>query len=161
MSLRRATMVALFALLALVGLGGTASAQPYPPEEGEGTVSRTTVEPGGSVEFCGDGFAPGSPVEVADNGDVVDVVDADDSGEFCITLTLEEAGTHVLSGTGINDFGEPRTVTATVTVAAGGLPATGSDTILPAIGVGLGLVTFGTFLLYAVRRRRASGFATA
>jgi len=32
---------------------------------------------------------------------------------------------------------------------------------LPAIGVGLGLVTLGTFLLYAVRRQRARGLATA
>jgi LPXTG-motif cell wall-anchored protein len=162
MSLRRATIVALFGLLALVGLGGTASAQPYPPSEGEGSVSRTTVEPGGTVEFCGDGFAPDTEVVIRDNGEVVETVTTDENGEFCVTLTLEEVGTHVLTGTGIGAEGEVRTVTATVTVvAAGGLPATGSNTILPAIGVGLGLVTLGTFLLYAVRRQRARGLATA
>jgi LPXTG-motif cell wall-anchored protein len=161
MSLRRATTVALFALLALVGLGTAASAQPYPPSEGQGTVSRSRVEPGGTVEFCGDGFAPGAEIIISDNGEQVGTVTANDDGEFCVTLTLEEVGTHVLTGTGVGAEGEARTVTATVVVAAAGLPATGSNTILPAIGVGLGLVTLGTFLIYAVRRQRARGFATA
>jgi LPXTG-motif cell wall-anchored protein len=161
MSLRRATIVALFGLLSLVGLGSSAWAQPYPPSTGEGTVSRTTVEPGGSVEFCGDEFAPETEVEIADNGEVVGTTTTDEGGEFCATVTLEEVGTHVLTGTGTGADGEVRVVTATVTVvAAGGLPATGSNTILPAIGVGLGLVTLGTFLIYAVRRQRARGLAT-
>lgn len=161
MSLRRATTVALFALLALVGLGTAASAQPYPPSQGEGTVSRSRIAPGESVEFCGDGFAPDTEVVITDNGEVVDTVTTNADGEFCVTLTLEEPGTHVLAGTGTGADGEVRTVTATVVVAAAGLPATGSNTILPAIGVGLALVTIGTFLIYAVRRRRGHGLATA
>jgi LPXTG-motif cell wall-anchored protein len=162
MSLRRATIVALFGLLALVGLGGAASAQPYPPSEGTGVVSKTTVESGGTVEFCGDGFAPDSEVIIEDNGTEVGTVVTDENGEFCVTLTLTGAGTHVLTATGVGAGGEDRVVTATVTVvAAGGLPRTGSDTILPAIGIGLGLVTLGTGLVYTVRRQRSRGLAAA
>lgn len=162
MSMRRATIVALFGLLTLVGLGSSASAQPYPPSEDEGTVNRSTVEAGGSVIFCGDGFAPGSTVTILVDEEVEGTRTADAEGEFCTTITLDEPGTYELSGVGVDADGGARVVTATVTVvAAGGLPRTGSDSTLPAIGIGLGLVTAGTGLVYAVRRQRSRGPATA
>jgi LPXTG-motif cell wall-anchored protein len=160
MSLRRATVVALMGLLAILGLAGTASAQ-YPPSTGTGTVSRSTVESGGTVEFCGDGFEPGSEVIIEDNGTEVGTATADGDGEFCITLTLTGAGTHLLTGTGTGAAGEVRVVSATVTVvAAGGLPRTGSDTILPAVGIGVLLAALGTVLVLAVRRRRQGGLVS-
>jgi LPXTG-motif cell wall-anchored protein len=154
MTLRRATMVALVALLALFGLGGTASAQ-YTDTEGNGTVSSGTVSSGGSVTFCGDGFAPNSEVDIAVDGEVIGTVTTDADGEFCTTVTLTGAGSHTITGVGVGANGGTRTVTAVVTVVAGGLPRTGSDSILPAIGLGLALVALGTGLVYGVRRQRA------
>jgi LPXTG-motif cell wall-anchored protein len=161
MTLRRATMVALVALLALFGLGGTASAQdPYQPTTGAGTVSSGTVSAGGTVTFCGAGFAPNTDVDIAVGDTVIDTVETDADGEFCIEITLTGAGTVVLTGTGVGANGEVRVVTAVVTVvAAGGLPRTGSDSILPAIALGLGLVALGTGLVYGVRRQRAMASA--
>jgi LPXTG-motif cell wall-anchored protein len=141
-------------LLVLGAQVGTAHAQ-YPPSEGSGSVSRSTVESGGTVEFCGDGFEPDSEVIITDNGDEVRTVTANADGEFCTTLTLTGAGTHVLAGTGTAAGGGQRVVTATVTVvSAAGLPRTGSGNTIPGVMIGLSLVAGGLAALYAAQRRR-------
>ena len=150
----------------------------YVAEVGSGQVSQGTVGPGGTVEFCGDGFAPGSTVTVADEGVVIATGTADGSGALCVTVTLTGAGTHVLTMTGLTEAGNPRTVTAAVRVLAataaapvrsssgsgsgsGNLARTGAEGTATQVWAGIGLLGLGGGLvaLTVSRRRTPAGVA--
>lgn len=141
------------------------------PTVGTGTVSTGTVSAGGVVEFCGDGFAPGSDVEIAVDGTVVGTVVADGDGSFCVDLELSDTGTAVLTATGTGPNGATRTVTAQVTVTraaaapvrSGGrtgsdvssLPRTGADGTATQVWAGIGLLGLGGGLVaLTVAKRR-------
>jgi hypothetical protein len=172
----------------VVASSGAALAQ-YPPTSSSGSVSATTVTLGKSVTFAGSDFAAGSNVTVSVNDAVFATVVADGAAEglgrssmhvstaafvrpaalvsagekFSVVVTLNKLGVNVLTGSGVDPAGNPRTVTAKVTVtaavaAAGGsksdLPFTGSSVIVPGLIIGLTLMAGGFLLLTTVRSRR-------
>lgn len=120
--MRAKTLVALFGalLLALVTTAGTASAQttyPTPPASSEeGFLSDSSIAQGEAVVFGGDGFEPGTDVDVAVDGEVLGSVEADENGEFAVELEFEDCGEFTLTGSGTGSEGEARTVTASVEV---------------------------------------------
>lgn len=162
-------LVTLFAL-ALAGLflsASTAHASGnYEVSTGAGTVSTTTVSAGEKVTFSGSGFAAGSEIVIAVNGDRVTTVRADSTGRFTVSLAVGSySGSVVLSATGVTPDGAPRVVTATITVvgadqasaAGGGLPRTGTD-VIAQLWVAGGLIALGAGMvaLTVVRRRETT-----
>lgn len=158
--LRRLAALIAVAAAALFVSAGTASAA-YTPTTSTGTVSSATVALGGTVNFCGGGFAANSAVDIAVDDAAVGSTTADASGNFCFSVTISSAGTHVLSATGVNADGGTNVVTATVLgvsgAAAGGgavLPRTGSD-LGTQLWIGAGLLALGAGLVaLSVARRR-------
>jgi hypothetical protein len=168
--------LASLAVLLLLTLGltaTTANAVDYPlPTTGVGQVSSSTVEAGTCVTFSGGGFAPNTPVAIADNGKVVGNTVTDSSGSFssvaCFS-TSATLGKHTLTASGVGANGAGRVVSAKVTVigaqlsgsdgagtgshqGSGSLPFTGSDVRDLAL-FGLFMVALGALL---TRRGRAA-----
>jgi hypothetical protein len=150
---------------------------------------------GNSVQFAGSGFAAGSKVTVSVNDAVYATLVAGAStssalgsstahvstvayvrpvasttvgaaSTFSIRVTLNKVGLNVLTGTGVDPAGNPRVVTADVTVAAAvaapasessSLPFTGSSVIIPGLIIGLTMMAGGFLLLTTVRSRRVGG----
>ena len=184
--------------VAVLGAGAGSALADYPPAMQAGSLSATSVAPGGSVKFGGTGFADGSDVVVSDNKVELSTVVASaavvttpsafgsrtslhfsnaafvrpaalsgqgDTASFTVSVTLQTAGSHVLTGAGIAPDGTVHVVTATVTVAgdaetaakptASGLPFTGSEVIIPGVIVGAAMLAGGFLLLTTVRSRKA------
>lgn len=157
------------------------------PAVGTGTVSTGTVGVGGTVEFCGEGFAPGSTVDISVDGEVVGSVVAGTDGSFCVDVVLGETGTHVLSGSGVAPGGRSLVVNASVTVTrtaaapvrSGGsgtsgrnvtvrsgsdvsrLPRTGADGTATQVWAGVGLLGLGGGLVALTVARRRDSATTA
>jgi hypothetical protein len=147
---------AFLALFLVAAVAAPASAQ-YGSTVGNGKVSKGAVKPGECVTFSGDGFAPGSEVEITDNGANLGTATAGATGSFTFQVCPTVAGVHILRGTGVDALGNTRTVVARVTVAGRRLSTTGSDSTVPALLAGLGLVVAGSGSVLAgsrLRRRR-------
>lgn len=167
---RLAAVMAVLAAAVFVS-AGAASAE-YTPTTSTGTVSSATVSAGGSVNFCGGGFAPSSKISISVNDTAVGSDTADSGGNFCHRVTIRGAGTFVLSARGVNAQGGTNVVTATVLgVAAStgggagagaggsGLPRTGSD-LGTQLWAGAGLLALGAGLVaLSVARRRETATA--
>jgi hypothetical protein len=115
-------LVAGILLLALATSGSVARAQ-YPPNVGNGRVTRSELKQCQCTLFSGDGFKPGAVVTVRDKAPgggtrVVGTVTADAKGEFKLKVCFDETsiqGEHTLSGRGAAPSGT-REVNATVVV---------------------------------------------
>jgi hypothetical protein len=189
--IRRLLAVGAAAIAVVASTSGAALAQ-YPPSGSSGSVSATTVPLGTTVTFAGSGFAAGGKVTVAVDDAVYATVEAGGAGStseglgrssmhvttaafvqpvaavsageaFSVVVTMNKLGLNVLTGSGVDPAGNPRTVTAKVTVtpavaATGGsksdLPFTGSSVIVPGLIIGLTLMAGGFLLLTTVRSRR-------
>ena len=103
--LRRLLAVASVAMAALLGLAGTASADPtYPPvSQGSAGVSDSQVAPGQSVTFTATGFRANSPVTMTvtqinsgGGGDVVatESLTANDQGTVTTSYKFTAKGTY-------------------------------------------------------------------
>lgn len=151
----------------LLGPGqGMALADPYPPNGVHvvtGTVSALSVASGGTVILSGDGFAPGSLIRLSVDGTARGTATSDAAGGFSVSLVLAGRGAQVLAAAGLEVGGRLRVVSATVTVrgaavssrpVTAGLPQTGTDRLVPALGLGLGSVVVGSGLVLAGRARR-------
>lgn len=82
---------------------------------------------------------------------------------FSVRVTMNRLGMNTLTGSGVDPAGNPRLVTAKVTVTpvaatgtpkASGLPFTGSSVVVPGIIIGLTMMAGGLLLLTTVRSRR-------
>ena len=153
MKLRQVLGLSALVVTLSVTLGGQAQAQ-YGPSTGNGQVSDGRISPGECVDFSGDGFAPGSDVDVTDNNAPVTTVDADSTGRFTAEVCPSVNGVHILRGTGVTPTGATRVVSARVIVAGRPLPRTGSDSTVPALLLGVGLVATGSSAVALGRRRR-------
>ena len=152
----------------------------YPPTVGAGRVTRSNVKQCQCTEFSGDGFAPGAKITITDqrpDGSTrhVGTVVADSRGAFKTKVCFDEhsgEGPHNLVARGKGADGKQREVHAVVTVKGsvcykkgdeihgerfergnGGLPDTGSDTTIPALLLGFGLVVAGSGVVLVFRRR--------
>ncbi|MEZ2388362.1 LPXTG cell wall anchor domain-containing protein [bacterium RCC_150] len=177
------------------GASAPAMAVDYPAPVQQGTVSSATVTVGGTVVFSGTGFTPGETINITitftpapqgaaapgTGGGIAMAVPAalplapttttltavaNSSGAFSTNVTLNSAGTYVLTAVGASSG---HTVTATVVAtgvapaAAGtglantggtGLANTGVDSSLVLWGlVGAGALVAGTASVVVVRRR--------
>ncbi|MDX6253868.1 MAG: hypothetical protein QOJ11_202 [Frankiales bacterium] len=190
-------LLAVFAAsIAVLGTSAGAALAQYPPTGSSGSVSATKVVLGTTVDFGGSGFAAGSKVTVSVNDAVYATLVAGASASsalghsaahfataayvrpaatttvgaasaFSIRVTLNKLGLNILTGSGVDPAGNPRVVTAKVTVApavaaAGGnkgsnLPFTGSSVVVPGLIIGLTMMAGGFFLLTTVRSRRVGG----
>jgi hypothetical protein len=142
----RRVLAVLAASIALSGATASAALAEYPPSDGSGAVSATTVSAGGHVVFTGGGFEPGSDVTISVNdavyatstANVVETaalsrsssvhvttaayvrnaatVTAGATSAFSVEVTLQTVGANVLTGTGVDPSGATRVVTAKVTV---------------------------------------------
>jgi hypothetical protein len=119
--------------------------------------STASVPAGKTITVSGSGYAPFSMVTVLiySEPQVLTVVQADENGNFTVTVTVPAGlapGQHTLVASGFDGDGNLRNVTLPVTVVAG-LAYTGADIAVPAIG-GLAALTAGGALLVVARRRR-------
>jgi hypothetical protein len=189
----RRVLAVLAASVVVSGATATAALAEYPPTSGSGSVSATTLQAGGDVTFSGGGFKAGSKVTISVDDAVYSTVVADvtatasldrsaqvhignaafvrnaaataASAGFTTSVTVQTAGAHVLTGSGIAPSGAARVVTAKVTVAkapgtptttaGSSLPFTGSSVVISGLVVGLAMMGGGFLLLTTVRSRRA------
>ncbi|HEU0131834.1 MAG TPA: LPXTG cell wall anchor domain-containing protein [Mycobacteriales bacterium] len=170
-------------LLAAFLLGGavTPALAQYPPSVGAGKVTRSELKQCQCTNFSGEGFAPGASITITDvypdgSRHVVQTVVADSKGGFKTKVCFDEhapQGRHTLVARGDAAGGKGKhEVRSDVTVAGsvcyqkgdevhgtrfergtGGLPKTGSDTTVPALLLGFGLVVAGSGVVLVYRRR--------
>jgi LPXTG-motif cell wall-anchored protein len=164
--------IALFIAVAAAALFASAgAANAYTSTTSTGTVSSATVTSGGSVNFCGGGFAAGSSIAITVNDVAAGSDTASSTGSFCHRVTIQGTGTFVLSARGVNAQGGANVVTATVlgvkaaaaagAGAGGALPRTGSD-LGTQIWIAGGLLALGGGLVaLTVARRRETEIASA
>jgi hypothetical protein len=127
------------------------------------------VQVGDQVTLSGDGYLPGSNVELIVYSTPVSLgtVVVGTDGKFSVTVTVPEDladGTHHLVAAGVDASGNPRYLVVEVTVSGGtavvvGLATTGDDlaytgfSALPVAGAGVLALLAGGGLLVASRRR--------
>jgi titin len=130
------------------------------------TLSSTTPTAGGQLTVSGDGFAPGSQVQVIIESEPVllATVTTDAAGSFTVDVTIPTSfsGEHLIVATGIDPAGSVRVLGTTIVVAALQVPPTstsvvdatpqGSDAVVLALA-GAGIVAMTGSLLLATRRR--------
>jgi hypothetical protein len=185
----RILVLALTALGAAIAVPTAANADYAPPAV---TVPPTAVA-GTPVQFSGTGFKANSPVtisvtysssnstaayHVAEKGQVVlaglhapravvNTVTTDGAGSFATPVTLTQAGTATITGSGVDPTGAAKSVSATVVVAAAAaaagngsqLAVTGQNGQLlgTQVAVGVGAVLLGAAMVWLtiVWRRRS------
>jgi hypothetical protein len=189
-------LAVLAASLAVAGASAGAALADYPPTTQTGAVSSTSITLGGHVTFAGSGFQAGSKVTIGvDSAMYATVVAsgpassalggrtsmhfttaayaqpvakaaASAAATFSVKVTLDQLGSHVLTGTGVAPDGSPAVVSAKVMVvpvaatvavkaSGSGLPFTGSAVIIPGVIVGAAMMAGGFLLLTTVRSRKA------
>jgi LPXTG-motif cell wall-anchored protein len=168
------------AALAVVGVGGPASAQQYPPAVNTVTVSDTTPCPGDTITVDARTFQPGAPVTVTlVSSSLVLAGTADANGVVALQVTLPTGtpvGEHTITATGQSPSG-PLSLSARITIEpscagaaaaaaptrpSGALPKTGDDSSLQLAKLGLALAAVGGVITaIAVKRRKAAAAAAA
>ncbi|HVM63620.1 MAG TPA: hypothetical protein VMU14_02080 [Acidimicrobiales bacterium] len=137
------------------------------------SVTPTTVAPGGTVEFKGGGFKPGSSVQIelvcgTANPVVVGTVTTNGEGNYDATVTIPTdtpPGSCQLEAVGVDSNGDPLTVVEAIVVTStstGTLPVTGSNTG-EYLGLAIALIAIGSAAVWGSRRehlRRASRTTT-
>lgn len=151
------TFLAVLAMTAVLALAAPAAAQ-YPV--GDITIALSDVSglcPGDTVVVSGTQATPGGDVTVLFDGDVIATTQADDDGNYSVTIALPEAaaGDHVIT---VVDEATGKTASATFTCVAAaaapapGLAVTGGDFKVWMLLLG-GLILVGAVALFASRRR--------
>jgi hypothetical protein len=121
------------------------------PQTADITVSDATLAcPGDEFIVAGEGFTPGSTVDIFVDGEPVATVEAEDQGDFSATAGAPDApaGDHAI--TAESSAGDR--ATATVTCLAAGVAFTGADISMGLILL-VALVTVGAVALFAGRWR--------
>lgn len=131
-------------------LGASAGAQTYSQSEGSLDVAESAVEAGETVTVSGDGFAPGSEVEIVltSGGDtVLATATADDDGAISVEVPIPEGfnGDGVLFARGSSADGGTRVLGVRISGGAiSQLAFTGaSSNSLWLVAGAIGLVAFG------------------
>jgi hypothetical protein len=159
--MRRFALAATALLLLLFGAQAVLAA--YGPS-GSVTLSSSTSTPGADVDVSGDGFDPGSNVQITIHSTPVllATVAANGSGHFSTTVTIPAGfdGLHQITATGLDPQQSVLVLQSPITISTSGLPSTnaavGSTTgssdfaILALSGAGIVLLTAG--VLFATRR---------
>lgn len=164
--MQRATRIAAQLSLAAaimtapVAIAATAHAGPY--NTSPITSSTSSPAPGGQFQVTASGFKPNSTVQmfVHSTPVLLATVTADANGVASARVQIPSSFTagssHQILAEGVDPSGGPLTDTLNITLAGGStLPFTGVD----ALGIGAagaGLVGFGSFLVFAARRKRAA-----
>jgi hypothetical protein len=162
--MRRFAIAATALLLLLFGAQAVLAA--YGPS-GSLTLSSSTSTAGAAVGVSGDGFDPGSNVQVTIHSTPVllTTVAADGSGNFSATVTIPAGfdGLHQITATGLDPQQSVLVLQSSINLTSTGLPstdtvlsnATGSSdlAILALSGAGTVLLTAG--VLFATRRMTA------
>ena len=159
--MRRFAIAATGLLLLLFGTQAVLAA--YGPS-GSLTLSSSTSTAGAPVGVSGDGFDPGSNVQITIHSTPVllTTVAADGSGHFSATVTIPAgfSGLHQITATGLDPQQSVRVLESSISLTSDGLPATdtvmtdaagSSDlAILALSGAGIVILTVG--VLFATRR---------
>jgi hypothetical protein len=162
--MRRFSIAATALLLLLFGAQAALAA--YGPS-GSLTLSSSTSTAGAALGVSGDGFDPGSNVQVTIHSTPVllTTVAADGSGNFSVTVTIPAGfdGLHQITATGLDPAQSVLVLQSPINLTSTGLPstdtvlsnATGSSdlAILALSGAGIVLLTCG--VLFATRRMTA------
>ena len=129
--------------------------------KGAGGAALGTLTAGQKVTLTGEGFAPGTTVQLTVFSSPVSLgtVVAGEDGSFSVEVTIPANladGTHHLVATGIAADGTTRNLVITVTVSGGvaTLATTGFDAVPVAVGGGLVLLV-GAGLAVGARRRES------
>ena len=169
-SMAASALAALTGCVALAGVfAAPAGAQVYPPNQCSLALSVSAATPGQTIIIgsanCSPGFAAGATLEITLESDPVHLATAtaDANGQFSTPVTIPEdatVGPHTVVAKGQGANGSTLTINAELTIrsatagagAPGALAFTGSDS-LPLVWIALALLTVGTALVLAVRRR--------
>lgn len=139
--------------LAFLGLAGVANAQTY---TGATVTTGQNVAAGSTDQVTGSGFTPGTTVTVTLGAEVLGAVLVAPDGGFSLSYTVPTTcGNYSLTATnGV------QTQTTTLVVAcaaaattAGSLPYTGTNSSMPLVQVGAGLLAAGAVIMLTVRKR--------
>jgi hypothetical protein len=145
----RRIAAALAAPALILLLAGPVRAQ-Y-PQAADITVSDATLAcPGDEFTIAGEGFTPGSTVDIFVDGEPVATVETDEQGDFSATIDAPDAAAGEHTITAESDAGDR--ATATVTCLAAGVAFTGADISMGLILL-VALVAVGVVALLAGRRR--------
>lgn len=155
--------------LAVLAMAAPAAAQQYPPAVNSLTCSDTTPTPGQTITIEGRTFAPGSTATVTLDSVALGSATANAEGVIALQATIPadtSLGAHTFVATGLAPNGQTLTLSLVCRVVpaegagttGGPLPNTGSNSTLPLVQIGLGLLALGG-VIYAVasRRRKALG----
>jgi hypothetical protein len=152
------TTLAAAALAAGLLAGPAAAQEPcgepgYPPCAGVIQISDSSIDcpSGEDLTITGEGFVPGTGIDILFDGEQVASTTADDQGEFSVTIDPPgaAAGQHTITA----DPEEGESATATLTCVVGAAVAvTGSNISLGLILL-VALVVVGGVALVAGRRR--------
>jgi LPXTG-motif cell wall-anchored protein len=157
-------------MFAAAGLGITAALlavspamATYPPSSPSVGTPSSNLTAGSSTTLSGDGWQPGSTVQltIASTPQSLGSATVAGDGTFSATVSIPcvEAGTHTITASGTASDGSARSVSTTVTVgacgASGTLPHTGGSTSSLLTIVAIALLV-GTVLVIAASRRRTN-----
>lgn len=139
----------------------------YPPGQCSKVlgVSAQTLAPGHAFQFSGDDFAANSPttLDLHTTTYHLGTFMANASGVVSGTTMIPAGvtdGSHTLSLSGVDAQGRSLLESVKVTIVggshatSGGLPFSGTNTVLPLTGAGLGMVVAGGLTLITLRLRR-------
>lgn len=146
----------------------------YPPGKCALRLSASVVSAGGSVTVAGDGYRPGTAVNITLGSTSVGSATTDASGSFSRAVTIP-AGTapdsYTVAASGLDADGNALVLSASLQVTAAGglaapagtaapaqatsdqLPRTGSDSSVPLGLAAAGLLATGAVLVLVARRR--------
>jgi hypothetical protein len=173
MFIRRAVLLVAALLVAGTTMASAASAGVPPAGDDDYTTlcSKLTVEPaapapGTDVTVSGDAASPNADIVFVLNGDVIGNTTSGADRHFSGTAHIPADATDgTIQAVQVGDDTDPVvgcpaqvagvTITRTVPVEPGALPATGANSTLPLTRIGLGLVAAGGLLVLATQRRRS------
>jgi hypothetical protein len=152
----------LVGLSLVVPWGVSPSWAQYPQDAATAGVSDTTVEVGQRVVLGGEGWEPGSRVELRLPGADLGAVEADDRGEFSTTVELPlgvPAGEQFVTVSGTSEGGQPSEIGIRMLVSSSARAepevSYSSANILLWGSIALGMLLVGLFAVARGRRRLA------
>jgi hypothetical protein len=158
--------LALFSVVALLGLGISTPAFAYGPNAASINTNATAVPPGGSLTVSGNNFFPGGSVSIVLHSTPVSVGGAtvNANGSFSVSVSIPSAtppGAHTIIASDSEGDSASTGLTVTGSSAGGATPATatpdlpfsGAD-IAALSGVGAIALALGGMLILTSRRRR-------